>query len=144
MDELNRTDIAAENNLPAYLFHQGTNFTAYEYLGAHAERTEGGWRYSFRVWAPNARAVSLRADFTDWENGRALERLNEQGIWETTVTTERPLDGQFYKYAVTGQNGETHLKADPYAFFSETLEKTASIVWEIGGYAWHDDEWLKK
>ena len=144
MDELNRTDIAAENNLPAYLFHQGTNFTAYEYLGAHAERTENGWRYSFRVWAPNARAVSLRADFTDWENGHALERLNEQGIWETTVTTERPLDGQFYKYAVTGQNGETHLKADPYAFFSETLEKTASIVWEIGGYAWHDDEWLKK
>ena len=29
-------------NLPLYLFHQGTNFKAYEYLGAHPQRGRRG------------------------------------------------------------------------------------------------------
>ena len=29
------------NDLPLYLFHQGTNYTAYEYMGAHFARLNG-------------------------------------------------------------------------------------------------------
>ena len=49
-----------EAELPVYLFHQGTNFRAYEYLGAHP--TDGG--FVFRVWAPDAEAVAVTGDLT--------------------------------------------------------------------------------
>ena len=44
--------IPANNDLAAYLFHQGTNYHTYEYLGVH--RIEEGGGFVFRVWAPNA------------------------------------------------------------------------------------------
>ena len=57
----------SKGNLPLYLFHQGTNYKAYEYLGAHPCKigtTEG---FIFRVWAPNARQVSVVGDFNNWD-----------------------------------------------------------------------------
>ena len=42
--------LAEPHEMAAYLFHQGTNFLAYEYLGLHFE----GEHAAFRVWAPNA------------------------------------------------------------------------------------------
>ena len=38
-----------------YLFHQGTYYHAYNLLGCHPEEN-GAW---FRVWAPNAKAISV-------------------------------------------------------------------------------------
>jgi len=114
--------------LPAYLFHQGTNYKAYEYLGAHCEKTGEGYVYTFRVWAPNATFVTLNADFTDWHNGLPFRRITKNGIWEAVVESEVSLDGMFYKFAVTGRNGTTWLKSDPYAFSSETLLKNASVL----------------
>ena len=52
-------------NLAAYYFHQGTNYKAYEYFGPHIENGQ----MSFRVWAPNATAVSLCGDFDLWGTG---------------------------------------------------------------------------
>ena len=69
--------IMTENDeLAAYLFHQGTNFTSYEYLGSHMTKTSDGYEYVFRVWAPNAKSVSLVSDFTGWNDGITLERIN--------------------------------------------------------------------
>ncbi len=132
------------NTLPRFLFHQGTNYAAYDYLGLHGTKMENGYSYTFRVWAPNAKAVSLRADFTDWNVGYPMSKLSPEGVWEVIIYTNASLDGAFYKYAVTGQNGEVHLKSDPYAFESETLGKTASIIRNISEYTWHDSEWLKR
>jgi len=76
-------DIGAEGEcrdteLPAYLFHQGTNFTAWKYLGCHSRTTaEGTFVYTFRVWAPHARAVSVVGDISDWESGEAMHRSTE-------------------------------------------------------------------
>ena len=47
------------DSLPVYLFHQGTNYRAWELLGSHIE----GDRAVFRVWAPNAAAVSVTGRF---------------------------------------------------------------------------------
>ena len=138
------TEMTDDRSVPAYLFHQGTNFTAYDYLGAHCEKCGNGFRYSFRVWAPNAKGVYLNSDFTSWEWGAPLSRITENGIWEITIDTDVRLDGKFYKYAITGRDGVTRLKSDPYAFESETLIKTASVVRDISGYRWNDGEWLKK
>ena len=43
-----------KNDLAAYLFHQGTNYRAQDYMGVH--RVEGG--YLFRVWAPRPALTS--------------------------------------------------------------------------------------
>ena len=41
-----------------YLFHQGNNMKAYEFMGAHAVAGEKDL-YSFRLWAPHAQSVVL-------------------------------------------------------------------------------------
>ncbi|MBR5679687.1 MAG: 1,4-alpha-glucan branching enzyme, partial [Clostridia bacterium] len=144
MNETKTPEAVRENDLPAYLFHQGTNYTAYDYLGCHKEAREGSFVYTFRTWAPNARRVALVSDFTGWDEGRDFERISEQGIWELVVESPESLEGKFYKFAVTGQDGEVRMKADPYAFQSETLKKTASVVRDISGHVWKDAKWLAK
>ncbi|MBQ9097709.1 MAG: 1,4-alpha-glucan branching protein GlgB [Clostridia bacterium] len=118
-----------------YLFHQGTNYKAYEFLGVH--RIDGG--FIFRVWAPNAERVGLVGDFNGWSaDATPLTRLNAGGIWEAVLDIP---ENSFYKYAVTS-NGKTIFKADPYAVYSETEDKTASIVYDINGkFLWEDEAW---
>ena len=96
---------AALADYDLYLFHQGTNYTAYDYLGCHREETETGYRTVFRTWAPNAKQLSLVSDFTDWETGSPMTRVSDDGIWEIAVKSDEPLDVSFYKFAVTGQDG---------------------------------------
>ena len=55
-------------DLAPFLLHQGTNFHADDYLGAH--QAEHG--VVFRVWAPNAAAVFVVGDFSDWEEGAPM------------------------------------------------------------------------
>lgn len=84
------------------------------------------------------------SSFTDWEDGLSMQRVNKEGIWELLIESDKPLEGEFYKYRVVGKNGQAHMKADPYAFESETLKKTASIIPRISEHQWKDSAWLKK
>ncbi len=128
------------------MFHQGTNFASYEYLGAHEtfNKTSGEYECTFKVWAPNAVDVALASDFTGWNTPKMMERETEAGVWSVTLTSDESFQGMRYKYAVTGRDGITHLKADPYATSSETLKNTASIVCDIGGFKWNDRKWLNR
>lgn len=58
----------------------------YTYLGAHP--AEQG--FTFRVWAPNARAVALAGDFNDWQP-RPMTRL-DTGVWETAAENAKVYD----------------------------------------------------
>ena len=129
------------SNLAAYYFHQGTNFSAYEYFGCHEERNGEEYIYAFRVWAPNADSVRLVSDFTSWDIGEAMHRVTDGGIWETVITTKESLLGRFYKYKIWNR-GNAYYKADPYAFHSQTHNDTASIVSKIDGFLWNDSKWL--
>ncbi len=145
------------DDLAAYFFHQGTTTYAYDYLGAHYRETRGKRTWTFRVWAPNAQAVSLAGDFDDWGAGIPLTRSADADIWETTVTMDpsaeahptpdyKPYfdrstwDGMRYKYRIQGKNG-THLKADPYAAASESLHFTASVLHVPTRFSWDDRSW---
>ncbi|MBQ6419959.1 MAG: 1,4-alpha-glucan branching protein GlgB [Clostridia bacterium] len=133
-----RKNQANDSNVPLYLFHQGTNNCAYEYFGAHF--CDAG--VVFRVWAPNARQVCLAGEFNGWnETSHPMERLHD-GTWELTV----PDVQQFcaYKYAVTGADGKLRMKADPYAFHSETRPANASKVYDLSGFCWEDGAYYKK
>ena len=113
-----------------------TRCGAYTYFGAHPAETG----YVFRVWAPHARAVALAGDFNGWQSA-AMTRL-DGGVWELTQPDAKIYDG--YKYVITGADGRTVWKADPYAFHAATRPGTDSKVYDIGGYDWHDAAWREK
>ncbi len=130
---LQNTDFAA------YLFHQGTNYRAYELLGPHRI----GERFLFRVWAPNAEDVWVCGDFNKWEPYRhPLHRINDAGIWEIDLPGNLVKEGQNYKYRIRNHGREV-LKADPYGTWMQTPPETASVVADITGYTWRDAGWMK-
>lgn len=132
----------AKQNLPLVEFHQGTNFRAYEFLGAHPCGSGAASGFVFRVWAPNATAVSIVGDFNDWEAGaNPMTPLENYGVWECMISGLEPYDN--YKYCVTAKDGRKLMKADPYAFHSETNPETASKLYDITGYKWGDEQWNK-
>ena len=94
--------------------------------------------YRFVVWAPHARAVSLTGDFNGWGD-QPMERM-EGGVW---VAFRADVSvGQHYKYRITGADGKTVLKSDPFAAWSENRSETASIVWDGGHFAWQDGAYM--
>ena len=108
----------------------------YTYLGAHP--AEQG--FTFRVWAPNARAVALAGDFNGWQPW-PMTRL-DTGVWETTAENAKVYDA--YKYVVTGADGRVVWKADPCAFHAATRPGTDSKVYDLSGYQWRDDDWRRQ
>lgn len=131
--------IKEEYQLPVYLFHNGTNYKAYKFFGNHKINKD---KFAFRVWAPNATAVSVVGDFNSWDKDANKCKLVAPGIWEATVKGVNIYD--CYKYAVTSPTGVVHLKADPYAVHQETRPGTGSKVYELHNYSWGDEAWQKK
>lgn len=130
----------ARNDLPVYLFHHGTNFHAHEFLGCHLDERDGS--AIFRTWAPNASKVSVVGDWNDWsDSANPMVKISDNGIWEAEIENIGELAK--YKFSILGSDGARSLKADPYAFFSETEDKTASIVYNLGGFEWNDGDWMK-
>ena len=129
-------------SIPVYLFHQGTNFHAYELLGCHERSARRGrYEYVFRVWAPNADSAALVGDFCSWDKGIPMVRIS-QGIWECVFVSKSRLRGSFYKFRIE-RGGISHLKSDPYAFASQTLENTASIISSPLSLGHTDSEWME-
>lgn len=131
--------IKEEYQLPVYLFHNGTNYKAYKFFGNHKINKD---KFAFRVWAPNATAVSVVGDFNSWDNNANKCKLVAPGIWEAIIKGVNIYD--CYKYAVTSPTGVVHLKADPYAVHQETRPGTGSKVYELHNYSWGDEAWQKK
>ena len=126
--------------LAPYFFCQGTNFRSYEWLGCHFEKTDDGFEYTFRVWAPKAEKVFVAGDFNSWDESLPMEKDAESGVWTATLISAKNLEGNRYKYKVVSKT-RTAMKADPYATYSETLAKTASIIHTVKA-KWSDSKWL--
>ena len=126
-------------SLDKYLFHEGKNFRTYEFLGSFLD----GDQCTFRVWAPHAQAVFVSGDFCGWEpTVHELTRINNEGIFEGTVSNVRPYDS--YKYVIKAYDGRMLWKADPYARHAQTRPESASKVYEDQNYLWKDETWLKQ
>lgn len=122
-----------------YLFHQGTNYRSYNYLGSHFAKKGKDRGVIFRVWAPNAESVSVVGDFNGWDKTANVMK-KDSGIFELFVKGLKQYDN--YKYCVKSQNSEV-LKADPYAFHAETTPETASKIYDLDGYKWRDGEYME-
>ena len=128
-----------EYQLPIYLFHDGTNYKAYEFFGVHKIKKN---TYAFREWAPNAEAVSVVGDFNDWDETKHKCFAISPGIWGAIIDGAEVFD--CYKYAIKTKDGETLMKADPYAVHQETRPGTGSKVYELENYKWKDSTWQKE
>jgi len=59
------------------------------------------------------------------------------GLWEIFIPGLA--QGDLYKFEIkTRYKGYVAVKADPYAFASELRPKTASVVWDLNRFRWHD------
>ena len=127
------------SEFPLYVFHQGRNFKAQEFLGAHRVSED---KYVFRVWAPHAAAIYVVGDFNGWHEERSpMSKLNDAGVWEAYVDNVKDFDA--YKFLIYTSDGQKLYKADPYAFHAETRPGTASKIFN-SNYKWRDKAWLKK
>jgi len=127
-----------KNNDQLFLFHQGTYYQAYEYMGAHPYQ-DG---YIFRTWAPNAKKINVLGDFNNWDNtAHPMKKINTEGIWEVYIPNAKAMD--MYKFEITDKHNYARLKADPYAFMNETNGRTASILFDIDNYKWKDEGYIK-
>ncbi len=119
--------------------YKGVNYRMYSYLGAH--KLNGG--IVFRTYAPNAKSISVVGDFNNWDkNLNKMRKIGENGIWECFIDYDM---GNFtlYKFSIETNTGKIILKADPYAYHSETRPNTASKIFDIDCYTWNDEKWIK-
>ena len=123
-------------------FENGICYSIYEKLGAHPVKIDGVSGVYFAVWAPNAIRVSVVGNFNNWD-GRAYQmNLLESGIYELFIPGVRA--GDIYKYEIKARGGLTYLKSDPYANAAQLRPNNASVVFDLGKYAWQDENWMKK
>jgi 1,4-alpha-glucan branching enzyme len=122
--DLARSAFVSESDaLELRAFLEGRGRESYRVFGSH--RTERG--RLFRVYAPNAKNVSLVGDFNDWR-GEPMVFVPEFGVWQLE---REAIIGQRYKYAVLGADGATQLKSDPFSVRNEMRPANASVVWDL-------------
>ncbi|MDR3254668.1 MAG: 1,4-alpha-glucan branching protein GlgB [Synergistaceae bacterium] len=127
-----------------YFFREGNHTKLYDVLGSHVINVEGKDGTLFSVWAPNAKNVSVIGDFNGWNPAShpLAVRWDSSGVWEGFVPDVG--QGALYKYSVESVMGGPNLeKGDPFAFWWETPPRSASCVWDISGFGWSDDTWIK-
>jgi 1,4-alpha-glucan branching enzyme len=129
-------------DLDLHLLGEGRHEEIHERLGAHVREIDGALGTSFAVWAPAARAVSVVGDFNSWD-GRlhAMRVLGSSGIWEIFIPDVA--EGAAYKYEILTEVEHIRLKADPFAFRTEVMPSTDSIV-HRSHHVWRDGEWMER
>jgi len=144
VEEEGNLNISDLSTFDLYLYHQGTNCHAYEMLGAHLMQKDGKAGVRFSVWAPHAKSVSVVGDFNNWDTECSrMEKIDDGEIW--CLFIEGLKVESIYKYAIKPQEGVPHiLKADPYGFYAEKKPQTASKVYDISKYEWHDSAWYEE
>ena len=131
------------SDFPLYVFHQGKNFKAYDFYGAHPYKEDGKKGFVFRVWAPHAEEVSVVGDFNSWDPAaHVMQRMQDGESFELAVPGLK--NYTVYKYCIRTKDGRYLYKADPYAFHAETPPKTASKTFDLGKFKWTDKEYCKK
>ncbi len=141
IDAYNYGSMIDEFNLQ--LWGEGNHQKAYEFMGAHPKLVNGVNGTHFVVTAPSATRVSVIGSFNNWD-GRVhrMRKYHDQGIWELFIP--HVTEGDNYKFEIKSPAQDPPLKkADPFAFYSELRPGTASIVKDIEGYEWKDEDWVK-
>ena len=106
----------------------------------------GGTGVTFRVWAPNAQAVSVTGEFNNWST--TAHPLAQEagtpwnGIWRTTVPSAQV--GQLYKYHLRNSAGENVWRKDPRGREVRSLPDStqASVIYDPEAFDWEGDAFV--
>ncbi|MDD7428724.1 MAG: 1,4-alpha-glucan branching protein GlgB [Oscillospiraceae bacterium] len=130
-------------DFPLYVFHNGSNYEAFNFFGAHKGEKDGKQGVYFRVWAPHAKSVSLVGDFNNWDRTKnPMYRLSDKTVWEIFVPD---VEQYFlYKYSIETAHRSIVNKADPFGTHMETRPDTGTKYFDIDGYKWNDAAWFEK
>ncbi len=118
-------------------FYDGKAFDAYEFFGAHSENG----KTVFRTYAPNAENIKVIGTFNGWR-GNEMTQSGRSGVFSFISDTAKP--GDLYKFQITYSDGNVVDHCDPYGFGMELRPAHASVITELGGFEWHDSQWMKK
>lgn len=118
-------------------FYIGKAFDAYNYFGANIE----GEKVIFRVYAPNAKKVSVIGEWNQWIP-EDMAREGTSGIY--TLSSEHAKKGMLYKYKIVGQDGSVIDHSDPYGFEMELRPNSASVITDNSDYHFHDSKWMEQ
>ena len=121
-------------------FNNGSCIRAFDLLGCHRATRQGKAGYVFRVWAPNARMVSVAGAFNGWDTAALPMEPLSGGMWE--AFTHEGFEGAPYKYYITRPDGSGVYKADPYG--TCTGEKTSSAIFTEEKFPWSDGKWMRE
>ncbi|MCI7499992.1 MAG: 1,4-alpha-glucan branching enzyme, partial [Oscillospiraceae bacterium] len=124
MSENKNKSSIGDYDFPLFVFHEGSNCEAFNFFGAHKGVKDGREGVYFRVWAPNAKSVSLVGDFNEWDRRKnPMYRLDDPTVWEIFV---EGVEQYFtYKYSVETSHMSIVDKADPYGTHMELRPSTA-------------------
>ena len=115
---------------------------AHRYFGLHREAS-GEW--VFREWAPNATAITLTGDFSDWKKQPAYALKNiGGGVWEGRFAPDAMAHGQLFKMLVewNGGGGEripayaTRVVQDPqtHIFSAQVWDPATPYRWRVSEF----------
>lgn len=117
-----------------YGFYTGQAFDAYEFLGAHP--AEDGW--IFRVFAPGAAKVGVLTGGSEY----SMERCYDGNFFQAAIPGLHA--GDAYEYRIYRRDGGYTDHCDPYGFEMELRPEHRSILCDLGGFTFHDAEWMQK
>ncbi|MEI6285842.1 MAG: 1,4-alpha-glucan branching protein GlgB [Bacillota bacterium] len=120
------------------MFHQGENFSIYEWMGAHPATEFGLSGFRFTVWAPHA--AKVKVILSDWgaNSHHDLEKLT-YGVWSAFVAHAGC--GLKYYFEIFDMDNRAHRKTDPVAFFNEMRPRKSSITTELFSLVPNDHAW---
>jgi 1,4-alpha-glucan branching enzyme len=115
----------------------------YKYFGINYDNNRKGWTY--REWAPKAKALYLTGDFNKWEKYSHPMTRNEFGVWELFLDKEQYKDsfthGSKIKVLVDSVKGLRY-KIPAYitrAVQDEDTKNFTGQVWLPKKFDWKDD-----
>ena len=103
--------------------------SAHEYYGLHKKSRQ----WVLRVFAPNAEAVVLCGDFSNWQilDKFFLKKINPHGDWELKLPMNTLQHEMHYNLQIKF-DGVFHSRLDPYSRFTVQNEDTkifSSLIW---------------
>ncbi|MDD3383607.1 MAG: 1,4-alpha-glucan branching protein GlgB [Bacilli bacterium] len=120
----------------------GKNINAYEYFGAHFLSYDNKQGVIFRVYAPFAKQIEIIGNFNNWlGSSHRMNKVEWQGVFELFIPNLENYDQ--YKYHILTNDNTWIDKSDPFAFYSELRPSSASKIFNIEDFFWHDEGYMK-
>lgn len=112
--------------------------SGHEYFGLHFQKG----RWVLREWAPNATAVFLIGEFSEWQERpeHLCRQVNQNGVWELELPDERLNHGELYRLRIhwPGGSGDRipawarRVVQDPHThiFNAQVWQPESPYVWQ--------------